>query len=117
MKWSDAETHNTLSNCVTELLDIGKIYFSTSHSIPSLKHPWTNTVSRDGQNRSLDAITQAKHSLGYLNKGVAPYRTLKVIDNGKQGQSKLTFTALGDSRDKGVFLTTESYGLTEGFHS
>jgi hypothetical protein len=74
-------------------------------------------VSRDGQNRSLEAITQAKHSLGYLNKGVAPYRTLKVIDNGKQGQSKLTFTALGDSRDKGVFLTTELYGLTEGCHS
>jgi hypothetical protein len=76
-------------------------------------------VSRDGQNRSLEAITQAKHSLGYLNKGVAPYRTLKVIDNGKQGQSKLTFAALGDSRDnlKGVFLTTELYGLTEGCHS
>jgi hypothetical protein len=48
---------------------------------------------------------------------VAPYRTPKVIDNGKQGQSKLTFTVLGDSRDKGVLLTTESYGLTEGCHS
>jgi hypothetical protein len=40
---------------------------------------------------------------------IAPYRTLKVIDIGKQGQSKLTFTALGDSRDESLYFSQQSH--------
>ena len=42
---------------------------------------------------------------------VATYRTLIVIDNGKQGQSKLTFTALGDSRDETVLPQQSHMGF------